>query len=125
MKNRCLDKNCKHYHRYGGRFEQPMPEAWKRFDAFLDDMRPKPTPKHEIDRIDNDKPYSKENCRWGTRREQTRNRGGKRATRLYAYKGKTLCIKDWADLCGIKPQSMQKRLNVGWPLERAFKEAKL
>jgi len=74
----------------------------------------------ELDRIDNEKNYSKENCKWSTRKEQTRNRGGKRATRLYTYEGKTMCIKDWADYVGISPQSMQKRLNKGWSLERAF-----
>jgi hypothetical protein len=82
----------------------------------------KPDPKMELDRIDNDKNYCKENCRWATRKEQTRNRGGKRATRLYTYEGKTMCIKDWADYVGISPQSMQKRLNKGWPLERAFEK---
>ena len=88
-------------------------------------MGPKSDPDLELERIDNDLPYSKENCTWADRYTQTRNRGGKRATRLYTFAGKTLCIKDWAVLCGITPQAMQKRLNKGWPLERAFAEAGL
>ena len=66
------------------------------------------------------KNYYKENCRWATHKEQTRNRGGKRATRLYTFDGKTMCIADWAREVGISPQSMQKRLNKNWPLEKAF-----
>jgi len=82
-----------------------------------------PSPGLELEREDNDLPYSKNNCIWASRHAQTRNRGGRRATRLYTFAGKTLCIKDWADLCGIRPQSMRKRLDGGWPVERAFAEA--
>jgi hypothetical protein len=83
-------------------------------------MGPKENSKLEIERIDNDKGYYKENCHWATHKEQTRNRGGKRATRLYTFDGKTMCIADWAREVGISPQSMQKRLNKGWELSRAF-----
>ena len=125
MKTRCLNPNHASFSRYGGRFEQPLPPEWLSFKNFLLDMGPKPRPGLELERIDNDLPYSKENCAWVDHHTQTRNRGGARATRLYSFAGKTLCIKDWADLCGIRPQSMQKRLNKGWPLERAFAEANL
>jgi hypothetical protein len=49
-------------------------ERWKKYENFLEDMGRKPTPKHEIDRIDNDKGYYKENCRWATELEQVLNR---------------------------------------------------
>ena len=123
MKSRCGNPSHTAYPRYGGRGISYDPR-WSDFKNFIDDMGLKPDPKMELDRIDNDKNYCKENCRWATRKEQTRNRGGKRATRLYTYEGKTMCIKDWADYVGISPQSMQKRLNKGWPLERAFKKNK-
>lgn len=119
MKTRCDNPTHRAYARYGGRGISYDPR-WAEFKNFLDDMGLKPDPKMELDRIDNEKNYSKENCKWSTREEQTRNRGGKRATRLYTYAGKTMCIKDWADYVGISPQSMQKRLNKGWSLERAF-----
>lgn len=123
MKNRCNNKTFKHYDRYGGR-GITYDSAWDDFSNFFKDMGEKPTPKHELERIDNCKNYSKENCVWATRKEQTRNRGGKRATRLYTYDGKTMCIKDWAEYAGISPSSMQKRLNNGWPLEKAFSKEK-
>lgn len=119
MRNRCDNFAHNAYERYGGRGISYDP-AWKNFKNFIKDMGLKPDPKMELDRIDNDKNYSKDNCRWATRKEQTRNRGGKRPTRLFTYDGKTMCIKDWADYVGITPQSMQKRLNKGWPLEKAF-----
>lgn len=123
MRNRCDNTNHESYHRYGGRGITYDP-AWNDFSVFLKDMGEKPTPKHQIERIHNDKNYNKENCIWATRKEQTRNRGGGRATRLYTYDGKTMCIKDWADYVGISNTSMQKRLNNGWPLEKAFSKEK-
>jgi len=125
MKTRCTNKRCKAYPRYGGRFAQPYPPEWDSFKTFLADMGPKPAPGYELERINNDLPYSKENCIWADHYTQTRNRGGKRATRLYTFGGVTLCIKDWADRCKITPASMRKRLDKGWPLERAFKEVGL
>jgi len=119
MKNRCNNPNSTHYERYGGRGIEYDP-SWNDFSVFLQDMGRKPDLKTELERVDNDKNYCKENCRWATRKEQTRNRGGKRATRLYTFEGKTMCIADWAKEVGISPQSMQKRLNNGWPLEKAF-----
>ncbi len=119
MKARCSNPNQTGYARYGGRGIGYDP-AWDDFSVFLADMGAKGDPKLELERIDNNKNYSKENCRWATRKEQTRNRGGKRATRLYTFDGKTMCIADWAKEVGISPQSMQKRLNNNWPLEKAF-----
>jgi len=119
MKTRCDNKTHKAYSRYGGR-GIGYDSRWKKFENFIEDMGLKPNPKMELDRIDNDKNYCKENCRWATHKEQTRNRGGKRATRLYTFNERTMCIADWAREVGISPQSMQKRLNKGWPLEKAF-----
>lgn len=121
MKSRCNNPKHTSYLRYGGRGITYC-KSWDNFENFLADMGEKPNPKMELERIDNNKNYCKENCRWATHKEQTRNRGGKRATRLYTFEGKTMCIKDWADFVGITPQSMQKRLNKGWELERAFKK---
>jgi hypothetical protein len=119
MKRRCNNSNQTGYERYGAR-GIVYASRWENFEKFFEDMGPKPDPKMELDRINNDGNYCKENCRWATRREQTRNRGGKRATRLYTFEGKTMCIADWAKEVGISSQSMQKRLNNKWPLEKAF-----
>lgn len=123
MKARCENPGCTHYERYGGRGISYSPR-WRRFDLFMQDMGPKPGPDYEIDRYpDNNGNYEPGNCRWATKHEQTRNRGGARATRLYTFNGVTLCIADWAARCGVSSASMQNRLNRQWPLARAFAEA--
>lgn len=123
MKNRCNNPGSTHYSRYGGR-GIAYDKNWETFEQFLVDMGKMPEANMELDRINNNADYSKENCRWATRKEQTRNRGGKRATRFYTFNGKTMCIADWAKEIGISPQSLQKRLNKGWPLELALSPEK-
>jgi hypothetical protein len=119
MKRRCDNINQTSYERYGGR-GITYQKSWKFFENFIKDMGKMPEANMELDRVDNDVNYCKENCRWATRKEQTRNRGGARATRLYTFNEKTMCIADWAKEIGITPQSLQKRLNNGWPLEIAL-----
>ncbi len=73
MKDRCYRSKNKYYHRYGGR-GITVCERWRNsFIAFLEDMGLKPFPEAQIDRIDNDLGYFKENCRWATPEENSRN----------------------------------------------------
>lgn len=74
MKQRCGNPNNLAYARYGGR-GIIVCERWQNsFVAFLEDMGLKPTPRHTLDRIDPDKGYYKENCRWATFAEQHNHR---------------------------------------------------
>lgn len=73
IKSRCLNENNERYNDYGGR-GITICDEWLQFENFYNDMGNAPTPKHQIDRIDNNKGYSKENCRWVTASQNMANR---------------------------------------------------
>ena len=72
MRQRCNNTNSKDYPHYGGRGITICPE-WDDPVQFVTDMGLRPTANHELDRIDNNKGYSKENCRWVTHTPQMQN----------------------------------------------------
>jgi hypothetical protein len=91
IRKRCLDPQCKSYPDYGGRGIK-ISQDWDRFDNFLRDVGLKPTPKHTIERIDTNGHYEKYNCKWATRKEQTRNT---RVSRMITLNGETRCLAEW------------------------------
>lgn len=72
MKQRCLNPNNKRYEDYGGRGITIAPE-WIDFNGFVEDMGVRPSVDHSLDRIDNNKGYCKENCKWSDRYQQQAN----------------------------------------------------
>lgn len=82
-------------------------ERWNTFPNFLEDMGVKPKGK-TLDRINNNGNYCKENCRWITMLEQSRN---KRNNRNVTFMGETKTVAEWADLLGITQSSLHGRLS--------------
>lgn len=179
MKNRCDSPKNRQWNDYGGRGITYDPR-WKSFEHFIADMGDAPVGR-SLDRIDNDKGYSKKNCRWADISTQRRNkrpesRGGRlvwveidgermilidAVKRLgvvpyhtavnrihlgwdplsaastpytrgfkhtpstgvrYEYKGKRQTLTEWARETGIGRVTILKRLQRGWPIERALTE---
>jgi hypothetical protein len=81
MRARCHCSTKQDYAEYGGR-GITVCERWQSFENFLADMGPRPSPKHSIDRINNNGNYEPSNCRWATAKEQVANRRPNRK-RLY------------------------------------------
>lgn len=119
MIQRCYNENNPQYKDYGGR-GITVCDRWlenqegaKGFWNFVEDMGEK-TKGLTLDRINNSKGYSPENCKWSTRKEQQRNR---RNSVFITYNGKTQCAKDWALETGINSTTLWRRYKLGLPLE--------
>ena len=109
-KNRCLNINHRQYPDYGAR-GITVCDRWLNFKNFLADMGLKPSPKHSLDRIDNDGDYCPENCRWATPKEQANN---KRNNQIIKIEGKTLNIIQWEEKQGFNSGIIYSRLIDGW-----------
>jgi hypothetical protein len=110
------------YCHYGGRGIR-MCKRWREsFEAFFEDMGPRPSPELTIERIDNNGDYEPGNCRWATRVEQATNRRGIRRTRIITWNGQSHSLKEWARITGLSYIAIDRRLRYGWSIERALTE---
>lgn len=117
MISRCHDIRDKQYPDWGGRGIVVCPEWQVDFSAFFRDMGAAPTAGHSIERVDNDGPYSRENCRWIPRGDQSRNT---RRNRFLEYGGKRMIMSDWAREIGTAPSVLHNRLKRGLTVEQAL-----
>lgn len=107
MKRRCDNKNHKDYKNYGGRGIS-YDKSWKRFAGFYADMGDREK-NLSLDRINNNKGYSKENCRWATRAVQNNN---SRKNKLIEYNGLSLPLRSWSEKLGINRSTLAQRIYV-------------
>jgi hypothetical protein len=116
LRDRCGNPRNKQWKDYGGR-GITVCRRWSKFENFLADMGERPSMKHTIERKNNERGYSKSNCRWATMREQQRNR---RSTRFISFRGERKCLKDWADAYGVPYATFKWRIAQGWVMARAL-----
>lgn len=122
MKRRTGDERDKEYKDYGGRGIKICDEWENDFNAFYNwSINNGYSEDLTIDRINVNKNYSPDNCRWATRKEQANNR---RTNRNISYNGETHNIRQWAEKLGINYNTLSSRINkYHWTIERAFNNA--
>jgi len=118
MKERICCKTYKQYKDYGGRGIGICEEWRENFESFekwaLQNGYRKGL---EIDRIDNEKGYYPQNCRWTIKKVQANNR---RSNRIIEYQGKKRTMKEWAEITRINYATLKYRLSKGWSIEKAL-----
>jgi hypothetical protein len=108
MKNRCLNSADQAYHRYGAKGVTVCSE-WLSFECFVKDMGPRPKGM-SLGRIDNNKGYCKDNCRWETKTQQNRNRSN---CRRVTIEGVTKNLSEWAEEFNLSRRTLTCRLDSG------------
>lgn len=116
MRQRCTNPNTPGWANYGGR-GITVCDRWRRFEAFLEDMGERPSPRHSLDRIDNDGNYEPSNCRWATPQQQLGNRRGCVTVEV---NGEVMNLSAAARLHNIPPEVVRSRRRNGWPESRWF-----
>lgn len=110
MHQRCRNRNrpmSRHYCDRGIEIDR----RWFDFEEFHADMGERPEGL-TLERIDNDGPYSKSNCRWATMAEQNRN---KRSNRIAVIDGRSMIVMDWCKERGIPHSRVYNRIHRGMP----------
>lgn len=117
MISRCEKKDHPGAHRYVNR-GITYAKKWAKFEKFLEDMGLPPSPKHQLDRIDNEGNYTPRNCRWATPKEQQHNRSDN--IRVY-YKGRQVMVTELAKEHGLNSSTLKYRLvKAHWPISKAL-----
>lgn len=117
MKQRCSNPNLRGFQNYGGRGITVDPR-WLNFQNFIEDMWPSFQEGLSLDRIDNDRGYSKDNCRWTDRVTQRHNsRPRTNMIRLEAF-GTDLTLQEWASALEINIMTLYNRVYRKWAAEK-------
>lgn len=111
MRHRCTSPNSPAWNNYGGRGITICAEWINDPTAFIAHVGKRPSPRHEIDRKDNDRGYEPGNVRWVIRKVNDRNR---RSNRLVTHNGATRTLTEWSEITGIRPDTLAYRLKIGW-----------
>lgn len=106
MRQRCENPNDAAYQNYGGRGIK-VDDRWQSFDMFFDDMGSPPRG-WTLDRVNNDGPYSKANCKWSSWNEQASNRRSNRVLKAF---GRVQTIQQWATEYNLPLSTLKNRID--------------
>ena len=109
MRYRCLNPNKQNYKYYGGR-GIAVCERWMDFANFVSDMGEKPEG-FTLDRIDANKDYSPENCRWANKITQANNA---RSNRKFLINGEIIGLCEASRKYGVSYGTIWERIKLGW-----------
>lgn len=119
---RCENPGRGAYKNYGGRGISICAE-WKDFSVFREWAMSTGYDENAehgictIDRIDVNGDYAPDNCRWVTMKIQCRN---KRGSHIVEYNGEKKTVAEWSEITGINYNTLLRRINSGWDVERAL-----
>ena len=123
MKSRCKNETNGSYRWYGGKGIQVCEEWDTYFIAFREwAMNNGYNDILTIDRIDSSRDYEPDNCRWVTMKEQQNNRCN---NHRIVFNGEEFTLTQWAERIGLTPNTLSKRLQDGWSIERALTTPKV
>ena len=118
MKRRCYNSSADSYKYYGARGIQVCDEWLYDLDAFYYWALDNGYDDHlTIDRIDSNRDYEPENCRWSSMKEQDNNRTN---SIFLEHNGVTHTIPEWSEILGIEQYVIRNRLNRGWSIDDAL-----
>jgi len=106
--DRCYNSKTPAYKWYGARGIKVCDE-WLSFEKFFADMGEPPSKKHSIDRKENDKGYSKDNCYWATDLEQSRNRS---SSLFIQYNGEKVALIEFCKMINKKYKTVHLYLKT-------------
>lgn len=117
MLSRCRNQNHRQFKDYGGRGISVCPEWQASFEIFAFDMGNRPEGMM-LDRVENDGPYCRDNCRWATRKEQNSNR---RNCIYVDDSGERVTLREYCRRHDLTYRPIVKRIkDRNWPLEAAL-----
>lgn len=117
MRSRC-NGSIAYYDRSYGSLGIKVCERWANdFEAFYEDMGPRPSPHHSIDRIDGNGNYCPPNCRWATQIEQCRNL---RVNKIVTVGGQPMTLAEAAELAPVSYNTVVYRIKRGWNIDDAI-----
>lgn len=115
-KSRCNNPNIKNYKYYGWRW---IKFKFLSFEEFFEELWPRPSVYHSVDRINNNWHYEKWNVIWNTNKQQSNNR---RNNVLYSHNWEIKTLKQWCEILSLRYWTVVQRINYcWWSIEEALK----